>query len=215
MSWLAGLFGLDAAGSAVQAGVNIQQARENREFQERMSNTAHQREVADLRAAGLNPILSARLGGSSTPPGAAAYIDNPLQGAANTAIQVRGQDSALRIQRQELNNLKQTESNLRNQGEGIQLDNNLKMIQGLRDSALLPLAVPLANAELKRLGTSSALQEADAGLRAADTAIRNFLLPGAALDAEISGAALNTARQVRQFAPTATGVGSLLYKLLD
>lgn len=83
----ASMFGGLSANSASAA-----QAKAQMDFQERMSNTAYQRATADMRKAGLNPMLAYQQGGASTPGGAAAEMKNPASDAGDTVA--RGATSA-------------------------------------------------------------------------------------------------------------------------
>jgi hypothetical protein len=74
-------------------------------FQERMSSTAYQRAMQDMRKAGLNPMLAYMRGGASTPGGASAVMRNVAEGAASSARQAA-------VLKQELSNLRATEAHI-------------------------------------------------------------------------------------------------------
>jgi hypothetical protein len=78
MSWAAAAGAIaSVAGSQMGNSANAASSQKQMDFQKYMSDTAHQREVRDLRKAGLNPILAANSSGAST-PGGASYTSESL-----------------------------------------------------------------------------------------------------------------------------------------
>jgi hypothetical protein len=94
-SFLGGILGY--IGQEETNDTNVMLAREARHSAENMSNTAYQRAVADMRAAGLNPALMFGRGqAASSPVTQAPRVDNELGAAGTSAVQIAQAVSNLR-----------------------------------------------------------------------------------------------------------------------
>jgi len=123
---LGSFFGQQQANQA-----NAEMARQQMEFQERMSGTSYQRAVTDMIAAGLNPMLAYSQGGASTPSGQTAVAQSALGAAANSATQAANAIADI--------NLKATQASTNASQEDLNRANqNLALVESANKSAQLP-----------------------------------------------------------------------------
>ena len=129
------LVGGNSANSA-----NKQMAREQMDFQADMSNTSYQRAAADMKLAGLNPMLAYSQGGASSPSGSTAQMQNALGSAVSSAMQYRQMNA-------ELDNLRSQNANIKSQ---TALNEALK-VSAKKDAELKSTSARVANANANLL----------------------------------------------------------------
>lgn len=209
-------------GASSQAATNAQNAalsREQMDFQERMSSTAHQREVSDLISAGLNPILSASRG-ASTPGGSLAVMQSPYQAGVNAA------EGGSRVRLNTASSAKTSAETEVVETEALQarwIAGNIDKVMEAKISMMLHHADitqwqaatarvgwDKAKVELANLAKSGELTDAETAKVKAETILRKFEMPEASAFASFFATELGKKvpyiREVEHAASSAAGV---------
>lgn len=146
---------LAAGGASLAGGIwsnitNLGESKRARQFAERMSGTAYQRAVVDMRAAGINPMLAYMQGGASTPGAPTANVEDALSPAVSSVQHSRRLHEELGLMKDQAAKVRSEEINVRRAG-AIQEIEARKHEQEIRESV----------AREKNISASTALSLAD------------------------------------------------------
>lgn len=121
--------GATLLGGHLQNQASARAAREQMQFQEEMSNTSYQRQIKDLEAAGINPMLVTKLGGASTPPGAMPSFINPaamasqsFSAAQSSAAAMKQAETAERMTDEQIKNVNAMTEKIKEEIKNVPLE---------------------------------------------------------------------------------------------
>lgn len=200
--------GLGYLGVRSQNAAAAAEAEKNRDFQERMSSSSHQRDVRDLMLAGLNPVLSGH-GGASTPGGSVAPVENKGEGANRgiaSALAVKQAQANIELTRAQTRREDETASYTRVQSGDLQTQAASGRYAEISSRADLAALSVQQQRELFPIAVERAREE----LRLAGANVRNAQLVGDLNELVKEGSAANIAAFEKRMGEVGPGVRFLL-----
>ncbi|WNK13345.1 MAG: DNA pilot protein [Microvirus sp.] len=214
--------GLNYVGAQKANAANAEQAQKQMDFQAEQTGTAYQRGTADMKAAGLNPMLAYSQGGASSGGGAQAQMGNEAGTAANSAIQAAGAIASISNTKAQTENINAQTDNTRVDTElrASQLDNagSTRNLQGAQTAAATASAwelnkrIEYLDSQIKNLEQTTKrgsrtfeddvrLRKLEANRQDLQNQLLDFELPGARNEARFQNSA------VGQYSPEGRAIG--------
>lgn len=151
-------------GGVLQNNSASRNANNQMDFQRNMSGTSYVRAVADMKAAGLNPMLAYSQGGASTPSGASAPVVDAISPALNSARASRTVNSQVSLQKLQGDNVSSSTALNNTTAAKTRMDTlasaaNIEKIKADTELTRANTATQIVNA--KTLAVSNQLRQAD------------------------------------------------------